>query len=86
MRRANSNTSHVIVYQPFGSRKDYLDTHSNTSHVIVYPAPDIYKYLLIGDSNTSHVIVYLPSTRETRSIFVIQIHLMLLFIGIPSHR
>ena len=54
--------------------------NSNTSHVIVYHHHESVHMLLLKYSNTSHVIVYPSSVDIPRPMYLIQIHLMLLFI------
>ena len=56
--------------------------HSNTSHVIVYRMMRAQREKVELHSNTSHVIVYRYFNRMWNYRFLIQIHLMLLFIGI----
>ena len=56
----------------------------NTSHVTVYPCCTSEKSLVQLHFNTSHVTVYLPVLPTEISTPQISIHLMLLFIQLPS--
>ena len=55
--------------------------NSNTSHVIIYRCNVFLFPQNSCNSNTSHVIIYRPDLIKSLCHFSIQIHLMLLFIG-----
>ena len=55
------------------------------SHVNLYPTIAAYKDKVYVDSNTSHVNLYLRGADQKEQVLQIQIHLMLIFIGIAAY-
>ena len=81
MPNGYSNTSHVNVYPTVPSNIITADKDSNTSHVNVYRNIQIMFPSALKHSNTSHVNVYQCRNTTRKKKLLIQIHLMLMFIG-----
>ena len=75
-----SNTSHVLIYHFGNFPKVKFHIDSNTSHVLIYLRGNGFVHLLFRNSNTSHVLIYRFEKSVCFLFFLIQIHLMFLFI------
>ena len=74
---------HLMFLFIFGSKYNSHPAvfHSNTSHVLIYLTVLSSLNSMDSNSNTSHVLIYLNGISTLAFLYLIQIHLMFLFIS-----